>query len=138
MRSAEVARAAGVNVQTLRYYERRGLLPEPSRLESGYRAYTHDAVRIVRFTKTAQGLGFSLEEIAVLLELASGAPDCCEAAHGMAKAKIGELDAKIAALTTMRDWLGRLAATCDVPTADLECPLLGALDHAGDARDHVG
>ncbi|MGH9075039.1 MAG: MerR family transcriptional regulator, partial [Acidimicrobiales bacterium] len=74
MRSSEVAVAAGVNVQTLRYYERRGLLSEPDRLGSGYRAYGPEAVRVVRFVKRAQALGFSLEEVESLLELAAGGP----------------------------------------------------------------
>ena len=74
MRSAQVAAEAGVNLQTLRYYERRGLLPEPPRLESGYRAYHPNAVRTVRFVKTAQRLGFTLEEIESLLDLAAGGP----------------------------------------------------------------
>ncbi|MGH9098293.1 MAG: MerR family transcriptional regulator, partial [Acidimicrobiales bacterium] len=63
MRSSEVATEAGVNVQTLRYYERRGLLPSPARLASGYWAYGPEAVRTVRFAKAAQGLGFSLTEV---------------------------------------------------------------------------
>ena len=66
MRSAEVATEAGVNVQTLRYYERRGLLAAPARLPSGYRNYRPETVRIVRFVKQAQQLGFSLEEIETL------------------------------------------------------------------------
>ncbi|MGC2192748.1 MAG: MerR family transcriptional regulator [Candidatus Dormiibacterota bacterium] len=74
-------RNAGVNVQTLRYYERRGILPEPERLDSGYRAYGADAVSIVRFVGRARQLGFSLEEIDSLLDLAAGGPRNCEAAR---------------------------------------------------------
>ena len=69
MRMGEVARQAGVNIQTLRYYERRGLLPEPERGTSGYRAYDPDTVRLVRFIKRAQELGFTLREIDDLIEL---------------------------------------------------------------------
>lgn len=127
MRSAEAAQAAGVNVQTLRYYERRGLLAEPDRSGSGYRAYTPEAVRVVRFTKTAQGLGFSLEEVGALLELAGGGPRGCDAARRMAEDKIAELDAKVAALLAMRDALGRLVGTCELPRRQRECPLLDAL-----------
>ena len=75
MRTAEVAATAGVNVQTLRYYERRGLLPAPERLGSGYRSYTPEAVRVVRFVKRSQQLGFTLDEIGSLLELAAGGPE---------------------------------------------------------------
>jgi DNA-binding transcriptional MerR regulator len=74
MRTMQVAQRAGVNAQTLRYYERRGLLPDPPRTASGYRAYGPEAVRIVRFVKRAQELGFSLTEIEVLLHLADGGP----------------------------------------------------------------
>jgi len=74
VRTSEVAAAAHVNTQTLRYYERRGLLPEPQRTRSGYRAYTPDAVRVVRFVKRAQQLGFTLDDIEELLHLADGGP----------------------------------------------------------------
>ena len=70
MRTSEVAAQAHVNTQTLRYYERRGLLPQPERTHSGYRTYTADAVRVVRFVKRAQQLGFTLDEIEELLHLA--------------------------------------------------------------------
>jgi len=74
VRTSEVAAQAQVNTQTLRYYERRGLLPEPERTNSGYRAYTPDAVRVVRFVKRAQQLGFTLDDIEDLLHLADGGP----------------------------------------------------------------
>jgi len=93
-----MASQAGVNVQTLRYYERRGLLPAPARRESGYREYPSDAVRVVRFVKRAQELGFSLAEVETLLDLAAGGPDSCDLAQELATQKIGELDAKIATL----------------------------------------
>lgn len=127
MRISEVAAAAGVNVQTLRYYERRGLLAEPKRSGSGYRAYESDAVRIVRFTKAAQCLGFSLEQVAALLELASGGPRRCDAARKMAEEKMAELDDKVTALLAMKDSLGRLVATCELPRGQRDCPLLDAL-----------
>lgn len=132
MRSAEVASRAGVNVQTLRYYERRGLLAEPDRLASGYRAYGPEAVTIVRFAKAAQGLGFSLEEVGALLELAGGGPRRCEAARKMAAEKIADLNAKIATLLAMRDSLDRLVASCELPRARRECPLLEAI---GDGQE---
>jgi DNA-binding transcriptional MerR regulator len=70
VRTGEVATQAPVNIQTLRYYERRGLLPEPQRTSSGYRAYSPDAVRVVRFVKRAQQLGFALDDIEDLLHRA--------------------------------------------------------------------
>jgi MerR family transcriptional regulator, mercuric resistance operon regulatory protein len=127
MRSSQVAAEAGVNVQTLRYYERRGLLAEPQRLPSGYRAYGSDAVRRVRFVKRAQQLGFSLEEIDGLLELAAGGPRSCETARAVAADKLAELDEKISSLTVMRASLLQLIATCERPPRLRECPLLEAL-----------
>jgi DNA-binding transcriptional MerR regulator len=124
MRTAQLATAAGVNVQTLRYYERRGLLPEPDRSDSGYRAWEPGAVRIVRFVKRAQQLGFTLQEVATLLELADGGPENCEAARLLAVEKIGELDEKLATLTAMRESLMRLADSCTRPRRQRECPLL--------------
>lgn len=128
MRSSQVAAQAGVNVQTLRYYERRGLLPEPDRLESGYRSYGTDAVRTVRFVKSAQRLGFSLEEIDSLLELAAGGPDNCDAAKKLATEKLAQLEEKIASLTAMRDSLRQLVATCDLSRSRRVCPLLDAIE----------
>jgi Hg(II)-responsive transcriptional regulator len=134
MRSAQVAAEAGVNLQTLRYYERRGLLPAPPRLESGYRAYHPDAVRTVRFVKTAQRLGFTLEEIDSLLDLAAGGPANCEAAQAVATAKVTELERRIDDLTAMRDSLQQLVATCSRPRAQRHCPLLDAMGQEAGPR----
>jgi MerR family transcriptional regulator, mercuric resistance operon regulatory protein len=113
-----------VNVQTLRYYERRGLLARPRRLESGYRAYAPETVNSVRFIKRAQELGFALLDIQTLLQLSRGGPDDCDRAHALASAKIGDLDRKIASLRAMRDSLQRLVATCELPRKQRECPLI--------------
>ncbi|MBO0730336.1 MAG: MerR family transcriptional regulator [Acidimicrobiaceae bacterium] len=128
MRSSEAASQAGVNIQTLRYYERRGILPEPKRSDAGYRAYDAQAVRTVRFVKDAQQLGFSLEEIDALLELAAGGPRNCDAAKTMANDKIVQLEAKISSLSAMCDSLRQLVATCDRRPSKRECPLLGATE----------
>ncbi|MGH9105806.1 MAG: MerR family DNA-binding protein [Acidimicrobiales bacterium] len=137
MRSSEVAARAAVNVQTLRYHERRGLLPAPDRTEAGYRTYDARAVRTVRFVKSAQALGFSLEEIDAPLDLASGGPESCEAARELASEKIAGLEGKIAQLHAMRDSLGQLVATCGESRDSRLCPLLeaiGASDTRGDER----
>ncbi|MGH7758165.1 MAG: heavy metal-responsive transcriptional regulator [Candidatus Dormibacteria bacterium] len=138
MRSSQVAADAGVNLQTLRYYERRGLLEAPERSESGYRAYDAEAVRTVRFVKHAQALGFSLAEIATLLDLAAGGPESCEVAKAMASDKLAQLEAKIANLLAMRDSLQQLAATCDRARGRRVCPLLDAIsaDDANGRSDH--
>lgn len=128
VRTIDVAKQAGVNPQTLRYYERRGLLPEPHRTGAGYRAYDTEAVQIVRFVKHAQALGFSLAEVESLLHLARGGPVNCQAAQDLATEKLDQLDAKIAALQAMRASLERLVDTCQAPHDQRDCPLLDALD----------
>jgi|SRR5215813_11118067 len=134
MRTSQVAERAGVNVQTLRYYERRGILPPPQRQESGYRAYDDDSVQAIRFIKCAQELGFTLAEVETLLELAAGGPENCDAAQQMAVQKIRQLDQKIATLGAMRDSLQRLMATCQLPRSERECPLIQSLATSSQRR----
>ncbi len=130
MRTSEVAAQAQVNAQTLRYYERRGLLPEPERTQSGYRAYTSDAVRVVRFVKRAQQLGFTLDDIEELLHLAEGGPDSCDDARAMARTRIADLQRRIEELVGMRDALVRLVDTCHQPSAERDCPILQDIETA--------
>jgi Hg(II)-responsive transcriptional regulator len=130
VRTSEVAAQAHVNAQTLRYYERRGLLPEPERTQSGYRAYTPDAVRVVRFVKRAQQLGFTLDDIQDLLHLADGGPASCEEARTMARTRITDLQQRINELAGMRDALTQLVDTCDQPRAERECPILRDIETA--------
>jgi len=124
-----------VNVQTLRYYERRGLLREPERSESGYRAWEAEAVRTVRFVKRAQGLGFTLREIEALLELAAGGPESCDAARALAIEKLSELDTKVVSLEAMRDSLLQLVESCSRPRSERDCPLLETLVAEGGSRN---
>lgn len=131
MRTGEIADQAGVNVQTLRYYERRGILEAPARSASGYREYPSDTARVVRFVKRAQELGFTLTEVESLLDLAAGGPKSCEAAQGLAGEKISELNAKIASLASMRDSLQTLLDTCSRPRRERECPLIQSIESAG-------
>ncbi len=127
MRTSEVAARARVNPQTLRYYERRGLLPAPERSAAGYRTYSSQAVQIVRFIKRAQDLGFALNDIESLLHLADGGPEGCDAARALSTAKIEDLDVRIADLQAMRAALGRLVATCEQPRDRRECPILAQI-----------
>lgn len=127
MRTGEVAASAGVNAQTLRYYERRGLLREPPRHDSGYRAYTSETVKLVRFIKRAQGLGFTLDEVEMLVHLAEGGPASCDAVKVLAEEKLGDLETRMESLRSMHDSLERLIATCDRPKRHRECPLIDAL-----------
>jgi Hg(II)-responsive transcriptional regulator len=137
MRSSEVAAQAQVNTQTLRYYERRGLLPEPERTTSGYRAYSVDAVRLVRFVKRAQQLGFTLNDIEELLHLAGGGPASCEGAKSMARSRIADLERRIQELAGMRDALSRLVETCDRPRDERDCPILHDIETAAAAQASV-
>jgi DNA-binding transcriptional MerR regulator len=115
LRSGEVARAAGVNLQTLRYYERRGLLAEPQRSLGGHRMYPLAAVTVLQVVKAAQRLGFTLDEIAELLDVGRhrhGRPRKTVAAR--ASAKLVEVEAKIADLELIRHRLQAVAAAgCD-------------------------
>jgi DNA-binding transcriptional MerR regulator len=126
LRTGELAERAGVNVQTLRYYERRGLLAAPARRPSGQREYPEDAVGLLRTIKAAQRLGFSLAEIEELLDLSEHRRGTGEL-HRRAEAKVAEIDAKIAQLTRMRQaLLTVLDADCDSLTdcsCGLGCPL---------------
>ncbi|MGH3587469.1 MAG: MerR family transcriptional regulator [Pseudonocardia sp.] len=127
MRTSELAGRAGVNAETLRYYERRGLLDEPPRTAGGFREYPDAAVELLRFIKRAQELGFTLDEVEELLHLDGGGPGDCDAARTLAVARKADLEARIADLQRMRDSLADLVATCDLPRADRSCPLLTAI-----------
>ncbi|MEV0453866.1 heavy metal-responsive transcriptional regulator [Catellatospora methionotrophica] len=128
MRIGEVAAEAGVSAEALRYYEQRGLLDAPTRSASGYREYGPQAVRVVRFIRHAQDLGFTLADITDLLTLAGGGPDNCDQVRDLTNAKIAEVTEKLDRLTAIRDALGQLAATCDLPRADRHCPILASID----------
>ena len=123
----ETARAAGVNVQTLRYYERRGLLARTSRRESGYREYSTDDVRIVRFIKRAQELGFSLDEVGRLIRLRGVTRGDRHKVRAIAERKIADIDRKIAQLEALRTALEKLVRSCHASGA-MECPIIEALD----------
>jgi MerR family mercuric resistance operon transcriptional regulator len=124
----QVAREAGVNVQTLRYYERRGLIPKPPRRASGYRQYPEDTVRRIRFIRHAKELGFSLKEVAELLALRADPKTPCSEVRNRARAKVGDIDERIAALDRMRDVLSELAEKCSGRGPVRECPILDTLD----------
>jgi Hg(II)-responsive transcriptional regulator len=128
MRIGEAAARAAVNAQTLRYYERRGLLPAPARRRSGYREYDRGAVSRVRFIKHAQALGFTLDEIAGLLALRVDGKTACAQVEGRAEGAIGRIEKKITDLRRMRRVLTRLAAACRRQHLTGDCPILQALD----------
>lgn len=130
MTRGELARYGQVNPETIRYYERSGLLPLPARSESNYRLFSHSAVQRIRFIKRAQAVGFSLEEIRALLDLKFSTDATCHDVQEMVDTKISDIDAKIAALQAMRDELSALFEECpggDRPTE--ECPILESFAH---------
>jgi Hg(II)-responsive transcriptional regulator len=123
----QVASAADVNVQTIRYYERRGLFATPRRTSSGYRQYTEDAVSRLRFIKHAQELGFSLNEIEELLGLRVRHRGACDAVERKTRQKIEVVGQKIHDLQRLRRTLERLAAACGARQPTDDCPILEAL-----------
>ena len=133
MRIGTAAEQAGVNIQTLRYYERRGLLPRPPRRTSGYREFPDDAVRIVRFIKRAQDLGFTLGEVEELIKLRSEKRRDRTRVRAVAEARVRQVDRKIAELQAIKQALSHLVHCCQEGST-LECPIIEALDGAGAAR----
>jgi Hg(II)-responsive transcriptional regulator len=125
----ETAKEAGVNAQTLRYYERRGLLQRPSRRGSGYREYSADAVQVVRFIKRAQELGFSLDEIEELVRLRGVRRSERQRVRAIAERKIAEIDRKIDHLRSMRGALDHLVHACE-RGGPAECQIIEALNGA--------
>jgi Cu(I)-responsive transcriptional regulator len=137
MTIGELARQAGVGVQTVRYYERRRLLPAAARRSSGYREFTPAALERLRFIRRAQELGFTLSEIAELLTLRLDPHTTAADFKARAEEKIGEIERKLHDLERLRHALAHLAGGCPggrTPTGD--CPLLEALGplHGADPR----
>jgi len=128
LKVGEVAKQAGVNLQAIHYYERRGLLPKPPRTGSNYRAYPEEAVLRVRFIKRAQELGFSLKEISELLSLSAAPRAKCADVLKRSKEKVQDIDEKIATLRRMRTALCKLMEECEGALPISECPILESLD----------
>lgn len=124
----QVASAAGVNVQTLRYYERVGLLPAPRRSRAGYRQYTDDSVRVLSFVKRAQELGFTLREIKELLTLRRAGSRRRDAVRAVAAAKVADVEQRIQDLVAIRGALSSLLDSCACQRSKPECPILEALE----------
>ncbi len=127
MTAGQVARQAGVGVETVRFYEKNGLLEEPTRRVSGYREYDDETVQRLRFIQRAKELGFTLSEIKELLSLrCSERP--CDDVRGRAEAKVAEIEAKVAMLLRMKKVLGRLALSCCEQGDKSRCPIIDTLD----------
>lgn len=130
----DVAAKAGVNVQTLRYYEKRGILGRPQRTRSGYRTYPPETVRIIRFIKRAQELGFTLEEIEGLLRLRTMKGVDKRNVRDLAASKVREIQTKIRQLDAMAAALGQLVNTCTCELGVVPCPILEALEDPRDSE----
>jgi Hg(II)-responsive transcriptional regulator len=130
MKTGQLAREAEVNVETIRYYERMGLLPVPPRRESGYREYSKDDLSRIRFIKRAQDLGFSLKEIAELLDLRAVPHADNARVKKLAVEKVADIERRIRDLERMRESLRHIAGTCDGSGTVEECPILRAIEDA--------
>jgi MerR family mercuric resistance operon transcriptional regulator len=124
MTIGRLARAAGVGVETVRYYQRRGLLPQPARPMGGFRYYNAETLEQLRSVRRAQRAGFSLAEISILLRLDRIRDR--RAAQRLAGQKISEIDQQIDALQKLREALSGLTRACERGTADIPCPILEA------------
>jgi len=128
----QLAKQARVNRETVRYYERRRLLPRPSRSVAGYRVFSGDALRRLRFIRHAKMLGFSLDEIKELLALQIHSIDVCERVRERTQTKIADIEGKIRTLQRMKRSLSELITACSRRRKTDECPILDCLDANGD------
>lgn len=127
MKIGELASKAGVNIDTVRYYERQGLLPAPQRLSSGYRQYAPEDVSRLRFVRRAKALGFTLLEIRDLLELSGQRGQDMAGMKATALNKLEDVEEKLAELTRIRDGLKTLVDSCPGHGVLEQCPILNAL-----------
>ncbi len=125
----QVAARCRVGVETIRFYEREGLIAQPARPDSGFRTYPSDAVRLVRFIQRSKALGFSLRDIKELLSLRVDSETTCDAVRGRAETKIADIEGKIRHLQEMKRALVKLTAACRGKGPTGECPILEALGH---------
>ncbi|MGQ0708437.1 MAG: Hg(II)-responsive transcriptional regulator [Rhodoferax sp.] len=121
----QLAHAAGVNIETIRYYQRRGLLDEPPKPLGGHRRYAVEQAKRVRFIKRAQVLGFTLDEVGALLML--DAACACSETRTLAVRKLGLIKQKMADLAAMRQALGGLVQRCDAGDGHATCPIIDVL-----------
>lgn len=124
----QLAKKSRVNIETVRYYEWRGLIPVPPRRDSGYRQFPEDAVARIRFIKHSQEVGFTLKEISELLSLRVDPETTCADIRRRTEGKISEVEKKIQALNRMKKALIKLRSTCSGRGPTSECPILEALE----------
>jgi len=126
----QLAKAAGVNVETIRYYQRRGLLAEPLKPSGGHRRYPAGAVKRLRFIKRAQTLGFTLDEVLGLLTLEDG--QSCRDTRLLAERKLAVIENRLADLARIRKLLRGLIAECESGKRPRSCPIIATLSASGD------
>ncbi len=125
----QLAKAAEVHIETIRYYERRGLIPKAPRRMSGYRQFSQEDVRRIRFIKHAKALGFTLEEVAELLVLKREPASTCGDIIEKIETKLIDIDGKLGSLQRMKTTLVALKKACKTPEASSkDCPILESLD----------
>ena len=128
LKIGEVSKRSGIGVETVRFYEREGLIDEPPRKSSGYRAYPASVVPRLGFIRHAKDLGFTLKEIRELLSLRVDRKASCSAVKARAQNKIVDIEERIGSLQRMRRTLRRLVDACDERKPTSECPILESLD----------
>ena len=124
----QVAKRSGIGLETVRFYERKGLVEEPPRADSGYRQYPEDVVARIRFIRRAKELGFKLKEISELLSLRVDPGTTCADVRKQTDLKIADVEEKIRVLQGIKTALKKLAASCVGTGPTSECPILEALD----------
>ena len=137
MTIGQIAKQAGVNVQTIRFYERKGLVTPDRRRDSGYRVFGPDAIKRILFIRHAQEVGFSLKEIDDLLTLRVDPVTSCADVKQKAEVKMVEVRQRMSKLETMRVALGALIARCDDIGPTAECPIIQALDETSNLLSNV-
>lgn len=124
MKIGEIARRSGIGIDTIRFYEREGLLMAPERRPSGYRLYDEATLELLEYIRRAKELGFTLAEIRELLELSFAAHGCCDHIRQRAEAKITDIEAKVRSLQQMKRSLGKILTRCRAKNATDDCPLV--------------
>jgi len=122
----EISRLTGINIETIRYYERIGIMPKPDRTAGGYRQFSHDHLKRLSFVRKSRDLGFSLKEVRTLLSMVDDDHFTCGEIHEITREHLNAIDAKMAALRKLKSVLATMAEKCsqgDVP----ECPVIEAL-----------
>lgn len=128
LKISQLSKLAGISIETIRFYERRGLLEKPPRSQSGYRLYSPKTITRIKFIKRAKELGFSLKEISELLSLRVGPNTTCDMVKSHAAQKIKDIGSKIETLQNMKRALLRLVKSCRGSGPTNKCPILDFLE----------